>query len=679
MCLVCAGVLLVVFGRHFLSRDDSPPPITARFSESDALMQEIRLFRKDDAYYAFFPAYASLERVVLQCDAGGEIAVGEHSASFGEPIDLTEFVDAGETISLLPGGSDVPYPLHIERSENLAAMSITTESGSTDFIHASKSNKENARIVCILPDGSIDSEGTATIKCRGNSTFGAEKKSYKIKFQKRTALLGMEPAKKWIVQGNPFDNTKLRNRIAYYLAQRLGLPFAVETEYADLYINGEYAGNYMVQDSIDVARNRVDIPEQGSFLIVCGGSNSEEPEPVFTDSHGAQFTVKFPETLDETGTVAIRDYIDQIEDRIDKLGQDDSLEELGGAIDLDSFTVMFLVDALTNEQDTNGASTYYYYSSADGLLHAGPAWDFDRSLGSRAGFDGDVSINNYASGLPEQLWKNTEFRALVREKLDACPALQQETFAYAEASREQILRSVMLDGLRWGKSPQEKSGSYSADPDYETNHVKWYLAQRFALIGDAVHDPEKYCSVYVGSGRSGRIVWVERGKMIPGDIWDELYEMYACDGFTMEDGNRIWPGFPILSDLTIYPSGDAELESEGETGMNALIYVIIFAPGLIALLISGEYTVTRRRDLVKVLAEYGLFELGALCATYAVLYYGKGVISIGWTAALGRFSHPMSYSNVTFYLAGLQLINGVLAGLCARLYFRVVRPMLFPD
>lgn len=678
MCLVCAGLLLVVFGRHFLSRDDSPPPITAQFSENGTLMREIRLFQKDEAYYAFFPAYASLERVVLQCDAGGEIAVGEHSASFGEPIDLTEFVDAGETISLLPGGSGVSYPLRIERSENLAALSITTESGSTNFIHASKSNKENARIVCILPDGSIDSEGTATIKCHGNSTFAVEKKSYKIKFQKRTALLGMEPAKKWIVQGNPFDNSKLRNRIAYYLAQRLGLPFAVETEYADLYINGEYAGNYMVQDSIDVARNRVDIPEQGSFLIVCGGSNSEEPEPVFTDSHGAQFTVKFPETLDETGTAAIRDYIDQIEDRIDKLGWDDSLEELGGAIDLDSLAVMFLVDALTNELDTNGASTYYYYSSADGLLHAGPAWDFDVSLGNSAVFDRDYSINVYISGLPEQLWKNAEFRALVREKLDACPALQQETFDYADASLEQISRSVMLDELRWSKSPQE-GRRYIADSAYETNYVKWYLAQRFTLVDNAVHDPEKYCSVHIGSGRSGRIVWVERGKTIPGDIWGELCEIYECDGFTMEGGTRIWPGFPILSDLTIYPSGDAELESEGETGMNALIYVIIFAPGLIALLISGEYRITRRRDLVKVFAEYGLFELTVLCATFAVIFLAKGGVTIGWTTNLGQYTYPLSYSNVTLRLAGLQLIGSVLIGLCARLYFRVIRPILFPN
>jgi len=55
-------------------------------------------------------------------------------------------------------------------------------------------------LVCARADGSLDALGTIDIKGHGSTTFTASpKKSYRVKFDEKTALLGMEEAKKWIL------------------------------------------------------------------------------------------------------------------------------------------------------------------------------------------------------------------------------------------------------------------------------------------------------------------------------------------------------------------------------------------------------------------------------------------------------------------------------------------------
>ena len=46
------------------------------------------------------------------------------------------------------------------------------------------------------------------------------------------------------------------------MAQDMGLQYAIDSAYVDLWLNGEYAGNYLLCEKIEVGENRVDISSE---------------------------------------------------------------------------------------------------------------------------------------------------------------------------------------------------------------------------------------------------------------------------------------------------------------------------------------------------------------------------------------------------------------------------------
>ena len=101
-------------------------------------------------------------------------------------------------------------------------------------------------------------QGSFLIKGRGNSTWWTEKHSYRIKLERATDLMDMGASKHWILHANPFDDSLMRNKIAYDLSGAMGMPYMKST-WVDVIFNGEYAGNYSLCEQVRVDSNRVDI------------------------------------------------------------------------------------------------------------------------------------------------------------------------------------------------------------------------------------------------------------------------------------------------------------------------------------------------------------------------------------------------------------------------------------
>ena len=139
-------------------------------------------------------------------------------------------------------------------SENIPAVFIETESGTTEQIHADKNVKEAGEISVLGADGVTGFRMPLSyIKCRGNTSFTSfEKKSYQIKLTDSVSFLGMDAAKRWIFISNAPDTTLLRNALTRNLAGRLDLAQSDEGAFVDLYINGEYQGNYYVVEKVEV-------------------------------------------------------------------------------------------------------------------------------------------------------------------------------------------------------------------------------------------------------------------------------------------------------------------------------------------------------------------------------------------------------------------------------------------
>lgn len=107
-------------------------------------------------------------------------------------------------------------------------------------------------------DSSILYDGITEIKGRGNSTWQAAKKPYKLKLDSKADLFGMGKNKHWVLVSNPYDFSNLRNELSYDLSAATGL-VAMKSVYVDLVLNGKVVGLYQLCEHVRIDSGRVDI------------------------------------------------------------------------------------------------------------------------------------------------------------------------------------------------------------------------------------------------------------------------------------------------------------------------------------------------------------------------------------------------------------------------------------
>ncbi|MDE6087359.1 MAG: CotH kinase family protein, partial [Oscillospiraceae bacterium] len=124
----------------------------------------------------------------------------------------------------------------------------------TDYYNATMKVQGNSEYTKAkqLYDGAIE------IKGRGSSTWGWDKKPYKIKLDSKTDMFGMGKNKHWVLMANYADGTFMRNQVANTVAKEIGQT-AMDSVFVDVIVNGEYQGNYQFCEQIRVDENRVDI------------------------------------------------------------------------------------------------------------------------------------------------------------------------------------------------------------------------------------------------------------------------------------------------------------------------------------------------------------------------------------------------------------------------------------
>ena len=265
--------------------------------------------------------------------------------------------------------------------------------------------KENGYTACTVEmtdkDGNNLITGTlsASIKVRGNTTSKADKKPYTIKFTKKQNLLGMGKAKKYCLLANAYDPTLMRNYIALKLAKELGLEYTSECEFVDLYLDGEYWGDYLLVEPVEVGRNRVDIDvNKGEFLIEyekervdvadlsrletscrnCLPGDLEQLDPsdsgikkssggtIYLELDGNDFRFILSEyDTDEDELLIARNakvVLQKVKDIVMK--KDVTMEELECVIDVESFTKLYLINEYLKVVDAGFSSIYFYYKKA---------------------------------------------------------------------------------------------------------------------------------------------------------------------------------------------------------------------------------------------------------------------------------------------------------------------------
>jgi hypothetical protein len=132
---------------------------------------------------------------------------------------------------------------------NLPLIIINTEN---NLEPKTKTTYINSQII-IINNNKININQTASIKLRGQTTSTYPKKPYKIKFNKKQEILGLSGKyKNWVLLANYLDKSLIRTLLTFKISKIIGLEFTPRCESVDLIMNGNFRGNYLICDQVEV-------------------------------------------------------------------------------------------------------------------------------------------------------------------------------------------------------------------------------------------------------------------------------------------------------------------------------------------------------------------------------------------------------------------------------------------
>lgn len=298
-----------------------------------------------------------------------------------------------------------------EAYKNLPIVEINTHNkllpyNKEDYINCSfkisqcENESYNMNVVMKNKYGDDDSVG---IRLRGNTTKDMPKKPYRIKFDKKKSLFGLESNKSWVLLADYKDNSSIRNYTAFTLGNKIDeIDFTPTPNHVVLFINNEYKGLYLLCEQVDENVGRCNVKSDiksgdNSFPFLVEMDRRSLNEGItgvdnFKPNKFYPIEIKYPDADErlngETDVVFnyIKEYINAV---FSTIGTDDAIEvsfsetlvKFSDLVDVDSFIQYWLVNEVMFNQDSTWGSIYMY-KAKDGKLKFGPNWDFDFSLSS---------------------------------------------------------------------------------------------------------------------------------------------------------------------------------------------------------------------------------------------------------------------------------------------------------
>lgn len=411
--------------------------------------------------------------------------------------------------------NNTAYTLTVWYTSGIPTFFVQTQSGSVESIHSSKQLSESGKLLIMDSRGRSYFEGIIDeIHCRGNSSFDkTEKKSYTISLNKSIDLFEMGKAKKWLLIANAFDDTLVRNASAFFIAELLKLPYTPKFQYVDVYINGNFVGNYLLSEKVEIGKNRVNIrnlekevvslnkncnladtdffmEQQGRLFSPKGYHIEKEPEDISggylleletSDRYGLEasgfLTSRMQPVVFASPKYASYNQVSYIaglyQDFEDAVFSADGSNPYTGKmyyeyIDVDSFARKYLLEELVKNLDASFTSQYIYKydDSISSKFYAGPCWDYDKSIAASGITEDGINLNDpkglYAAVQEKEsdiwyaLYQHKDFRktvaAIFFKELE--PHLKNNCEKIFFEYSKNIRSSNDCNMIRWNTFPQ---------------------------------------------------------------------------------------------------------------------------------------------------------------------------------------------------------------------------------
>ena len=493
-----------------MQRENFPFSVTVT---TEGGSETIDCWRKDGCYYVFLPSCADPEQAVLTVNPLFPVSIDGRRIRNGENCGMFPFLEE-LPIVCKKWGKTYEDRVYFCQSANLPSLYIDTASGSMEYIHAEKGNAESGKLRLYSPEGSLDcSADIREFNGRGNSTWTeSEKKPYSLELSRKADLLGMGAAKKWILLANAFDASNINNKMAYDFAAKAGCAYTPECRWVDLYLNGAYTGLYLLSERNEVDSQRVDIPENGSFLI-SSDLNSRLVDRGFYTFY----------TAEQTTMMRVR-YAGMPEERIVEIWRsaenaiyaDDGIDLRTGKrwdelIDVDSWARQYLLWDVFAEFDAGSLSKFFYYDSQKDRIYGGPVWDMDNILNIQDLFPANIlaAERRHTWSMDEEslfykLYQKDIFRETLKRlyREEYRPLLVELAETGMDQYFEQIQMAAEQNRIRWQNS----------DPEEALKKRRDYLLEHMAFLDAYWEAEEDYCVIEVYRDFQWRSYAVRRGE-----------------------------------------------------------------------------------------------------------------------------------------------------------------------
>ena len=476
-------------------------------------------YEKRSRYHVFLPGYVDPNQAKLVTNYQTDLWIQGAQVKkntvcgmfpFGEMLDI-RYDRWGETWE-----GEVVF----HQSGNVPTLYIDTASGSMDYIHEQKGNTESAKLRLYTPNGELDSKAQVrAISGRGNSTWSLPKKPYSVELDQRVDLLGMGSAKKWILLANYYDYSNIGNKMSFDFAAGAGCAYTPQCQWVDLYLNGSYAGLYVLSERNEVDPQRVNIPKENCFLIstTLQWRSENRSYSSFTSDRGTFMRIQHTGIPEQR----VREIWNCVENAI---YAPDGIDPISGKhwqelIDLDSWAQQFLLWEVFADYDACTLSKFFYYDDDHDKVFAGPVWDMDNILNIQCWY-----TPNILAAQREYIW-NREDENMYYFLYQKAPFQQRVKELYRQVYRplleeltENGIQTYLTQSLPAGKMNHARWGGWA--PEDMVQRLSQYLEARIAFLDDYWESEEEYCIIEVsGADDQWRYFAVRRGE--PADFLPE--------------------------------------------------------------------------------------------------------------------------------------------------------------
>lgn len=584
------------------------PEIILSFENGTAEFQVTLWQSNEGTCYFFLPGFARNMGLTLKDSSHNNIYINDVQIA---ETDILRDISDEKTYDLSvvdPEGNPILHKSVIFMySSSLPVMSLTTRSGTMDYINADKSNEEAGSTALFDANGqSLYTGNVKAIRGRGNSTWGLSKKPYQIRLNEATDFFGFGSASSWNLIANGYDQTKLRNQIVTELAAALDMDYVPQGQMIDLYINQTYYGNYYLTEKVRVAKEGVAIRDMDNYVNdaydsreldklnrhenadgsrkwvatdialedISGGYLLERELTDrfnmeisgFITSQGDCYTLKSPAYASEEQVNYIADLMQEFQDAV---AAADGIHPTTGRhyseyIDLDSFAQKYLVEEISKNYDGGVTSSFFYKpdDSVSEKIFAGPIWDYDVAFGN-CNLDriasNPIGISRlqdhvFATELFAQLYAQDDFydHMVTMYREQALPYLNDLLDHKLDELVAQSRDSIAMDRARW-EAPENRY-QYYKEYDNSIRFLRYFIEQRRDFLNEVWLDGANYHNLsFVVDDEIWQRYCIKDGEL-PGD--EPVPVRYTSSslflGWITENGVPYDMYKPIYEDATFY-------------------------------------------------------------------------------------------------------------------------------